>query len=443
MIRYYHEHPEFTAFTRFDDATGRLEPVARAAFADVLDRPGVRAGRDAAGPATEAYLRRIERPEGTFFVGATPATHTRFPRRVYFQITRACNLACPICFLKAGPGGAAVPRSVAREVADFMGANGLIEVRLTGGEPTTHPAFFDILHDFRDAGVYVSVGTNGVFGRRVRERLAEERNLWLISSIDGNQATHDRGRGPTHDVIMANLRHLKHRNPGLRLRINTVLTKDNLDQIDDLARTCQDLDAESITVIPLRPQVRDPAAKASMVTAAEFSRALDDLVEAKRRHGINFTTTLGAEHADYILKDAIFTKRSSCAAGREGTNLDYDAQRRRFLVYGCSYSPASDPDAAPQLRSPFIAGSFPEDDVGAFLGLWQDDTRWDLFRDLSLKSEDCRACPHLTEGRCTGSCPIQNVDYSRISVDGSVLDQLKEQLRTTAEWYCARHIRPH
>lgn len=167
MIRYFNEHPEFTAFTRFDDATGKLETVSPADFAGVLD--------DFGDEKTRPYLRRIERAEGTFFVGATPATHTRFPRRVYFQITRNCNLSCPICFIKAGQGGSAVPRSVAKEVAQFMGANGLIEVRLTGGEPTTHPFFFDILHDFQDAGVYVSIGTNGAFGRRKKDTKGEGR----------------------------------------------------------------------------------------------------------------------------------------------------------------------------------------------------------------------------------------------------------------------------
>lgn len=433
MIRYFHEHPEFTAYTRFDNATGRLEPVSPAAFSGALDD----LGRETSRP----YLRRFDRVEGTFFVGETPASHTRFPRRIYFQITRNCNLACPICFIKAGQGGSAVPKEIAKEVAQFMGENGLIEVRLTGGEPTTHPAFFDILHDFQDAGVYVSVGTNGVFGRRIRDRLSEERNLWLICSIDGNKETHDRGRGKTYNTILSNLHHLKTNNPDLRLRINTVLTKDNKDQIDELARTCRELDAESITVIPLRTQVRDPAAKSSLVTASEFSQALDDLVAAKRRYGINFTTTLGAEHADDIHKDAVFTKRSSCAAGREGTNLDYDAEHQQFFVYGCSYSPASDPEAASELRQPFLAGSFPEDDLGSFLGLWQDDSRWELFRDLSLKSKECRVCPELAEFRCTGSCPIQNVDYTKINADGPVLTQLKEQIRTTAEWYCSRRVR--
>lgn len=432
MIRLYHEHPEFDEYTKFDTEAGRLVPITAEEFQSALPK-GFSAGNG-------QYLQRVTNDSITIFQGETPATHTRFPRRLYFQITRNCNLHCPICFIKAEKGLGHVPTDSIKDIATFMGENGLMEVRLTGGEPTSHPDFIEILHKFQEENIYVSVATNGVFDARIRDALAEETNLWLICSIDGTRDTHNRFRGNTYDTILKNLVYLRNRNPSLRIRITTVLTRDNIDQMFELGEVCWFIGAESITVIPLRPQVRDPAAKTWMVTASEFKAVIESLVEARKQLGIKFTTTIETDYKSMIYKDPIFTKRSSCAAGREGTNLDYDAVNERFLVYGCSYSPASDLQAKPEIRMPFLAGSFHRDDLPMFLDIWRDDSRWTLFRDLSFKSEDCKQCEYLAHHLCTGSCPIQNIDYSSLQIEEDVLSQLKQQLVSTGEWYCYKRI---
>ena len=432
MIRLYHESSEFDEYTRFDTRTGTLARIMAEEFENALPKES--------SANTGQYLQRVNDNGITAFLGDTPVTHTRFPRRLYFQITRNCNLHCPTCFIKAEKGLAHIPMDSIKEVATFMGENGLMEVRLTGGEPTSHPDFIEILHSFQEENVYVSVATNGVFDVRTRDALAEEKNIWLICSIDGNRETHNKYRGNTYDVILKNLTYLKNRNPSLRIRITTVLTKDNKGQMFELGEICRLIGAESITIIPLRPQVRDREARTWMVSASEFKIVIEDLVKAKQQLGIQFTTTIETDYKSLIYKDPVFTKKSSCAAGREGTNLDYDAARDEFLVYGCSYSPASDLQAMPEIRMPFLAGSFKRDKLSTFLEIWRDDNRWTLYRDLSLKPEDCKQCIYLNKNLCTGSCPIQNIDYSLLQIEKDVLNQVRNQITSTGEWYCYKRI---
>lgn len=431
MFKLYQESPEFNEFSKFDTKTGRLSPIREEEFRSFLpdnfqieDKP----------------IQRVEGKEATLFLGETPKTHTRFPRRIYFQITRNCNLECPACFIKAEKGGQHVPISAIMEIATFMGQNGLMEVRLTGGEPTTHPDFFDILHKFQEENVYVSVATNGVLNQKMLDALCEEPNLWVICSVDGNRETHNRYRPNTFDKIINNLKYLKNKNPDTRLRLTTVLTKENKAQIHELGQICRSVDAESITIIPLRPQVRDPKIKDEMVTAEEFKQVLDRLVEAKEKLGIQFTTTIETDYKEKIYSDPVFTKRSSCAAGREGANLDYDAEKGEFLIYGCSYSPASDLLENPVIRKPFLAGTFSPDSIPSFLDIWRDEDAWTIFRDLSLKPSSCQNCEYLQRHQCTGSCPIQNIDYASLDVDKNVLEQLKEHIHRTGEWYCYKNI---
>src|SRR3989338_3743557 len=245
MLKLYKEHPEFDEFTQFDTKTGKLVAINEDKFKSFLPE-GFQEK-----PVTEQPIQRIETPNGIIFTGETSETHTRFPRRIYFQITRYCNLECPTCFIKAGRDGAHIPTYAIMDIAEFMGQNGLIEARLTGGEPTLHPDFFDILHKFQEEGIYVSVATNGVTSQKTLDALCEESNLWVICSIDGNRETHNRYRPDTFDRIIRNLRYLKSKNPSVRLRLTTILTRENKGQMYELCELTKSLGAESVTVIPL------------------------------------------------------------------------------------------------------------------------------------------------------------------------------------------------
>lgn len=431
MLKVYQEDPEFDQFTLFDTESGRLSSLSSDQFQAFVDN-GI------AGHRCSAHVDSP--PYATIYRGPTASTHTRFPRRIYFQITRRCNLRCGYCFIKAERDAPHVPTGAVMSLARIMGAHGLMEVRLTGGEPTEHPDFFPIMERFRSEGVYVSVATNGTWNRRTRAGLCRQPSLWVICSIDGGREVHNRSRPGTFDTIITNLRYLRERNPSARIRLTTVLTRHNRDQMFEIGRIAASLGAESITVIPLRPQVRNPEVVGDMVSAAEFRQVIEDLVAVKDRLDIPFTTTMETHYKSLIYRDPIVRKRSSCAAGREAFNLDYDAATGKFQVYACSYSPASDLTAHPAIRAPFLAGEFKRDDPSALAAIWQDDVAWTLYRDLSIRSRTCQGCTFLKHHQCTGSCPIQNIDYSAIAADGNVLAQLREQIVRTGEWYCYQHI---
>lgn len=376
---------------------------------------------------------------GEAFSGDKVATRTNFPRRVYLQITRRCNLECDYCYIKANNRGHHLDTDLVFNLADYLGNRGLMEVRLTGGEPTLHPSFIPIIERFRKNHVYVSIATNGMWTSTIKEFLEQQCHIWLIVSIDGAEETHNRYRKNTYATIVRNLKELKNKNPAVRLRINTVLGKYNKSDLAHLACLVKELGAESITLIPLRPQVRNAKAREQMLTATEFKDAIMEMVELRRVLGIRFTTTIETEFKDEIMPDKIFAKRSSCAAGREGTNLDFDAKRQKLIVYACSYCPASDPYADPRIRGPFVAGEFGYDDVTEFGQIWDADSRWVFFRDLNLKSFKCKSCTELGT-RCTGSCPIQNYDFESVSLSGHVQRQLMDQMQRNTDWYCYKDL---
>ena len=86
------------------------------------------------------------------------------------EIVDSCNLACPTCFADSPMGTdeaitAYSFEDITRRIQDVLDRKGKIEIlQLSGGEPTLHPRFFDILdwcHKNPDID-YVLVNSNGV-----------------------------------------------------------------------------------------------------------------------------------------------------------------------------------------------------------------------------------------------------------------------------------------
>jgi uncharacterized radical SAM superfamily Fe-S cluster-containing enzyme len=92
------------------------------------------------------------------------------------EIVSSCNLACPTCYADSPVGtGArvdAVPlEDLQRRIQSVIGRKGPIEIlQLSGGEPTLHPRFFDLLCWLHtNPGIdYVLLNTNGVRSRKMK-----------------------------------------------------------------------------------------------------------------------------------------------------------------------------------------------------------------------------------------------------------------------------------
>ncbi len=89
------------------------------------------------------------------------------------DLTNRCNLRCPVCFANAGAAGYVhePTRGQVRELLlalRRMDPSPATAVQFTGGEPTLHPEFLEILTDARELGFsHVQVASNGI-------RFAEE-----------------------------------------------------------------------------------------------------------------------------------------------------------------------------------------------------------------------------------------------------------------------------
>jgi hypothetical protein len=114
-------------------------------------------------------------PAGTLGRNATPGGALGVQEKLstclaLIEIVHSCNLACPACYAgsqaDAGQGADAVPLAdLQRRIQGVVDRKGGIQIlQLSGGEPTLHPQFFDLLRWLQDHPKidYVLLSTNGI-----------------------------------------------------------------------------------------------------------------------------------------------------------------------------------------------------------------------------------------------------------------------------------------
>lgn len=135
---------------------------------------------------------------------------------------------------------------------------GVQSVHITGGEPTIHPRFIDVLRLARKLGMRTSIGT---IGTRLSQRdFAEAAVPYLdeaLFSIHGpDAATHDAvaGRAGSFDRVTRALRHCLDINPQFNVFANTVVCSRNIEQLPDTVEMLDRAGARLIVVSNTTPE---------------------------------------------------------------------------------------------------------------------------------------------------------------------------------------------
>src|SRR5689334_15773051 len=131
-----------------------------------------------------------------------PRDYSRTPVNVYWEVTRACALACRHCRAEAVP--VADPMQLTldegadllRQITEF--GDPLPQLILTGGDPLARPDLYELIGEARRLGIGVSItpAATPALTRDVLVRLKECSIEGLGLSLDGSTAgLHDAIRG--------------------------------------------------------------------------------------------------------------------------------------------------------------------------------------------------------------------------------------------------------
>lgn len=142
------------------------------------------------------------------------------PFKLYIDITDRCQLNCKHCLTKYLNNNNDISIETIKDIASECKKNGIMHIKIGGGEPTLHPNFYEVLKSLTDAGCYISMSTNGYnMNRKIAKKL-KKYNVKTTVSIEGNEEINDtiRGKGHFKKAIEA-LKVLQNENVNVNLRV--------------------------------------------------------------------------------------------------------------------------------------------------------------------------------------------------------------------------------
>ena len=275
------------------------------------------------------------------------------PRRVYWEVTGACGLACRHCRAEArpGPDPADLDTAEAMTVLDRLAGFGspLPRLVVTGGDPLTRDDFWSLIGLARMLGFGVSVAPSatpllsGEVIRRLRARGVEAISL----SLDGaDAARHDAFRGVPGCFARTIAAAGEARAVGLPLQINTLVSQETLGELPAIHEVVARTGAARWSLFFLVAVGR--GAGLSPISAQDCERLLEWLAALPATRGLVVTTTEAPHFRRVLLQRARHlgdaavadSRRAHAAAGmRDGNGIMFISHAGE--VYPSGFLPLS------------------------------------------------------------------------------------------------------
>jgi MoaA/NifB/PqqE/SkfB family radical SAM enzyme len=242
-------------------------------------------------------------------------------RRLTVELTNVCNLHCSYCLrdedaLYHSPANFLPLDLVARVAREARDAMGVEHIMFTGGEPTLHRQFGDILAALADLSLTCSFVTNGWHFERVWPLLVRHRETvtHVAFSLDGTtRETHDRwrGDGSFERVVRAFSRCWAGAFP---FNVKVGIRRDTLPQLEQFALFAARMGAAGLSFAHVMPTSLD-IADASALTLEDRAAAEREIALLSRI----FTMRIGID-VGYFNTD--LASPCSALSGVSG-NVDY------------------------------------------------------------------------------------------------------------------------
>ena len=187
----------------------------------------------------DGILVRRENDGFRYFKSGDPTRREftyRHPYILELEITWACNLACPHCYVdapKACPNELTLPEI--RQLLAQARTAGMLELSLTGGEVLCRPDLMDVVDAGLEAGFFVRLVTNGTLVTPEVARAWKTAGIVLVTvSLDAaDPGVHDAIRGVgSHAKTLAGIDHLC--SAGLPVSLIAAFSRINANQLPGL-----------------------------------------------------------------------------------------------------------------------------------------------------------------------------------------------------------------
>lgn len=322
-----------------------------------------------------------------------PSCARSAPFCVWFKLTRRCPIRCTYCPSPQHEDYEPLTLDQVDFIFEDMADCGIFEVRFTGGEPTMHSQFAEIVELAARKGFFISLGTSGCMDDALRQRLHTLCISMYIISLDGPHMANDVVR--SHESYEGAIRTIETlRSKGTTtIRVNTVLTKISRDNLSQFVPILLQLGVQGLTLMPLRPAGIEQGVYESLaLTPEEYRQAMIEVHELRMKYNFDIAASYDTMSRGRVFNTAPhFAKR--CIAGVESACMSPNGDLRAcILADGEGYIVGN------ALKEPFN-------------DIWSDDQRWGNFRGTWQLPSQCIECDLFSQEHCPGYCHIIGTYY--------------------------------
>jgi MoaA/NifB/PqqE/SkfB family radical SAM enzyme len=324
-------------------------------------------------------------------VGVSRFVFDRAPLRVYWEVTRACDLACLHCRAEARPDPDPAELTTRQALAlldDLLAfapfGDALPRLVFTGGDPLKRADLFELISEARARGFKVSISpsatpllTPGVI---TRFRAAGVEAISL--SLDGSTPErHDgfRGIAGTYDRTLAAARTAEL--VALPVQINTLVAAETLGDLPEVYERACDVGALRWSLFFLVAVGR--GASLQPVTPRQADAVMRWAASLPTNRGTPLVTTTEAPHFRRVMREMTHARRGHAGGVRDGNGI-------LFISHTGDVTPAG--------FLPAVVGNVTRDDI---ISLYREDPLFVALRTPDGFGGRCGRCELRWE--CGGS----------------------------------------
>lgn len=310
------------------------------------------------------------------------------PMALLAELTHRCALKCPYCSnpLELERRSAELDTPTWLRVIDEAAAMGVLQISFSGGEPMLRPDLPILVACAAERGLYTNLITSGVGFRP--QALAEVAQAGLdhvqlsVQGVEDVAADHVAGHGGAAAQkrrLAAEIAGL-----GLRLTVNAVVHRGNVEQIPALVRLAEDWGAARVEIAHVQYYGWAVANRGRLMpTRAQVDTATADLASERVR-------TAGRLVIDAVLPDYYATYPKPCMGGWGAQNMNVTPSGRALPCHAAETIPHLVFD---NVRDRPLAE------------IWRDSAAFNAYRGTDWMAEPCRGCERRE--RDFGGCRCQ------------------------------------
>ena len=359
----------------------------------------------------EFYLKLAHSPEAQ--------TAEKFvPLVMSWNVTRECNMKCSHCYINA------TEKKLSNELTTQEGKNLMDQICqvskplliLSGGEPLLRPDIYELIQYGASKGLKMGLGSNGsLIDDTVAAKLKAAGIATVSISLDSHiPAQHDEFRGVAGAWEKAVNACKALRKNNVLVQVNTTLTQQNYNQIDDIMSLAEEIGVENFHLFFLVPTGR--GAKLTDISPQKYEDMITNTFAKVAKHKLNV--------------------RPSCAPQfmriAKGMGLDMRQWVRGCMagLYYCRIYPNGDVTPCPYL--PVKLGNVREK---SFKEIWFNSQIFKSLRDPNSLKGKCGACEYRSLcGGCRARAYGLSSDFIDYCGDLHEPAELKNDYLTEDPW---------